>query len=62
MSKYRSLPLIALKKRVSKVKRVAKQPDNHTGAGPRATTTRSTHVFGLGYPSVLINHDFYLLR
>ncbi|MGH9876899.1 MAG: hypothetical protein ACRD3Z_02800 [Nitrososphaerales archaeon] len=62
MSKYRSFPLIARKKRVSKAKRAAKQPDNHTGADPRATTGASTHAFGLGYPSVFINYDFHLLR
>jgi len=62
MSKYRSFPLISRKKRVSKVKRAAKQPENNTGADPRATSTPSTHAFGLGYPSVLINYDFHLLR
>jgi hypothetical protein len=61
MSKYRSLPLIGWKKRGLKGKRTAKQPENNTGADPRAATIRN-HSLGPGYPFVLINHDFQLLR
>lgn len=62
MSKYRSFPLISWKKGVLKVKEAAKQPENNTGADPRAATTPLTHAFSLGYPAVLINYDFHLLR
>jgi len=62
MSKYRSFPLISGNNRASKVKRVAEQPENDTEADPRATTSTPAHAFGLGYPTVLINHDLHLLR
>jgi hypothetical protein len=62
MSKYRSFPLISWKKRALKGKPRAKQPENKTKAVTRSAITPSIHGFSLGYPSVLINHDFHLLR